>query len=92
MVEIKNFKATANEPFSVIRLGSHSEGLRPLLRLEIKLGDMPSFLSVTQFAKEAGITQQAVRKMISERRLSAKMLGEQYTISREELVRYLQIR
>ena len=37
-------------------------------------------------------TREPVRKMISERRLNAGKLGEQYAIEREELTRYLQIR
>lgn len=46
-------------------------------------------LSVSLFADEAQITPQAVRKMIVEGRLSAKKVGEQYIIDREELKQYL---
>ena len=46
-------------------------------------------LSVSQFADEARITPQAVRKMIAEDRLRAQKVGEQHVISRDELNRYL---
>ncbi len=48
-------------------------------------------LTVTEFAEEARITPQAVRKMISEERLEAAKMGHQYLIQKEELFRYLQI-
>jgi hypothetical protein len=47
-------------------------------------------LSVTQFALEAGVTPQAVRKMIAEGRLKASKIGNQHSIPVGELVRYLQ--
>ena len=47
-------------------------------------------LSVSEFAKEANITPQAVRKMISERRLRVNKVGEQYVIPIEDLNRYLE--
>lgn len=50
---------------------------------------LEELLSVTQFSDEAGVSPQAVRKMISEDRIHAQKLGEQYVISREELNRYL---
>jgi len=49
-------------------------------------------MSVTEFAREARVTRQAVIKMITEGRLEAKKIGEQYIIQQEELVRYLQTR
>ncbi len=48
-------------------------------------------LTVTEFAEEARITPQAVRKMISEERLEAAKMGHQYLIQKEELFKYLQI-
>lgn len=50
------------------------------------------FVSASQFAKEAGITPQAVRKMISERRLKAFKIGQQHVINKEDLLRYLRER
>lgn len=58
-------------------------------RIKITKGSGPELLSVTQFADEAKITPQAVRKMIAERRLNAEKIGEQYVISREKLTDYL---
>ena len=49
----------------------------------------PELLSVTQFADEADITTQAVRKMIAEGRLEAHKIGEQHVIYREKLNEYL---
>ncbi len=46
-------------------------------------------MSVTEFADRAGISRQAVVKMISGGRLQASMVGEQYIIPQEALVRYL---
>jgi excisionase family DNA binding protein len=46
-------------------------------------------MSVTEFAKEARISRQAVVKMISGGRLRAKKVGEQYIIDSGELIRYL---
>ena len=51
-----------------------------------------SFISVTQFATEAGISGQAVRKMIAEKRITAARNGKQHTIPREELEEYLRRR
>lgn len=55
----------------------------------IDRGTNENWLSVTMFAKEAGVTPQAVRKMISEGRLTSRKVGEQHVILREELNRYL---
>ena len=65
-----------------------------MFRLEIRVTteQCKSLLSVSEFATEAGVTPQAVRKMIAEDRLSAERIGEQYVISREELSRYLSSR
>ncbi|MFA5411115.1 MAG: helix-turn-helix domain-containing protein [Candidatus Omnitrophota bacterium] len=90
MVEIKNFRVTINQKPSLVHFDFREERIRPLIPIENKGENWTNALSVTQFAEEAGITPQAVRKMISERRLSAKKLGEQYAILREELDRYLQ--
>ncbi len=48
-----------------------------------------SVLSVSQFADAAGVTPQAVRKMISEGRLKAAKVGEQHVIAKAELNEYL---
>jgi len=46
-------------------------------------------LSVTQFADDAGISGQRVRKMIADGRINAHKVGEQHVISRDELNQYL---
>ena len=47
-------------------------------------------LTVSQFADEAKISPQAVRKMIAEGRLLANKVGKQHTVPIAELYRYLQ--
>lgn len=46
-------------------------------------------LSVSEFAREASVTPQAVRKMINENRITAFRIGEQYVIEKNELFKYL---
>ncbi len=92
MVEIKNVKITVSETCSSVRFETRQENIQPLLPIACENNQDTDSFSVTQFAEKAGITPQAVRKMISERRLNAKKLGEQYMISFEELNRYLQKR
>ncbi len=58
--------------------------------LKVSNNPIPDAISVKEFADAADITPQAVRKMISENRLKADMLGSQYVINKEELARYLQ--
>lgn len=89
MITIKNFVIKINQRCSGVRF---NDSLLPLPQVEIKNQQKQKFLSVSEFAKEAHITPQAVRKMISEKRLNANRLGEQYVIDREELNRYLQLR
>ena len=62
---------------------------RQIPRVEAK---QPEYLSVTQFANSCMITPQAVRKMITENRLEAVKMGEQYMIPYQELTRYLSIK
>ena len=94
MIEIKNFQITANnQSLSSIRLNEDIEVIQPLPVLKVQSRDnQKQSLSVSQFAEEAKITPQAVRKMINEQRLTASKLGEQYVIPREELNRYLHIK
>ncbi len=67
------------------------EDAEQFLRFHIQIlkPDNTQEISVSEFAHEAGVTPQAVRKMIAEGRLHAKMLGNQYVIERDELYRYL---
>lgn len=58
-------------------------------RFRVIAEEQTELLSVSQFADEAQITPQAVRKMIAEGRLRASKIGEQHAISRDELDRYL---
>jgi len=46
-------------------------------------------MSVPEFAKEAGVTRQAVIKMIATGRVQADKVGERYIIAPEELAKYL---
>lgn len=94
MVEIKNFKIKINQEASTVGFGytdNQWDLVHPVSGITNHI-DEYTCLSVTQFAKEARITPQAVRKMISERRLNAKKVGEQYIIDREELRRYFENR
>jgi excisionase family DNA binding protein len=98
MIEIKNFRISSNQNSSIAQLVyqhdqdkyNESNGIFYVIRNTTE--GLPSFLTVTQFAREARITPQAVRKMIIERRVNAKKMGEQYIISREELSHYLKVR
>lgn len=89
MIKVSNLEitATGNSQVRLLELSSEERPFIPDMRIEAKMNS--NFLSVSQFAKEADITPQAVRKMISERRLGAEKLGEIYIIAREELDRYL---
>lgn len=91
MVEIKNFKIKISQEASSVGFGYNDNQwdlIEPVSGVTNNTDEYAS-LSVSQFAKEARITPQAVRKMIGERRLSAKKVGEQYIIDRDELKRYL---
>ena len=96
MVEIKNFKTTMKEKKASVQLDfsttqtEHNETFSKFYFDEISTDEFPEALSVAQFAEEACVTPQAVRKMISETRLRARKLGEQYIILRDELNRYLE--
>ena len=59
-----------------------------MVRVDIpaEKGDL---LSVTQFAEEANISGQRVRKMIADERIRAHKVGEQHVISRDALNQYL---
>ncbi len=81
-----------------LHFGNQADEITPLVdgeatvtirRFQVSFEEREHLLSVTQFADEARITQQAVRKMIAEGRLCAKKVGEQHVISRDELNRYL---
>lgn len=81
-----------------VHFGSQADEVVPLVngeatvvlhRFHVSVEAEEDLLSVSQFADEARITAQAVRKMIAEERLRAKKVGEQHVISRDELNRYL---
>ena len=101
MIKIENFKVT----FSDSQASSISppeekkeakENAQQTLRFHIQVlkptiySDDKEEISVSEFAREAGITSQAVRKMIAEGRLQAKRLGNQYAIKREDLYKYFE--
>lgn len=48
------------------------------------------YLTVTQCADEAGVTSQAIRKMIKLRQLDAILLGKQYIVKQDDFKRYLE--
>ena len=96
-MEIKNFKITVAEGVLAsgdISAASSTNG-------NITLGDHVigmntgsnnidgKCISVTEFSRRVGVTPQAVRKMISEGRLEAKKIGEQYVIEEKEVDVYL---
>jgi len=98
MLKIKDFKTTVKEESTSVQLdfsdtqAEHAKISPRFYFNEISTDELPEALSVSQFAEEACVTPQAVRKMISETRLQAKKLGEQYIILRNELNRYLEIK
>lgn len=63
-----------------------------IIDLRIYKHELRRDMSVTEFAKEARITRQAVVKMITAGRLRAQKVGEQYIIDSEELARYLEVK
>ena len=91
MVEIINFNVTSSSQESLIRVQAPQDNINNSVVLRIDFMH-PEYLSVTQFANSCTITSQAVRKMISERRLEAVKMGEQYVIPYSELNRYLSVR
>jgi len=91
MIEISNFHFKSNSQESMIRLHVSQDNISNSVVPMIDF-TRPEYLSVREFANSCMITPQAVRKMISERRLEAVKMGEQYMIPYVELSRYLSIR
>ena len=91
MIEISNFHFTSSSQESMIRVHIPQDSINNSSVLMVDF-TRPEYLSVTQFANSCTITSQAVRKMISERRLGAVKMGEQYMIPYSELNRYLSLR
>ena len=91
MIKVSDLKITINKSEKVntekFQLEDNFKSLQPLRILTDFNKDT---LTVTEFAEEARVTTQAVRKMISEERLEAAKMGNQYLIQKEELFRYLQ--
>ena len=48
-----------------------------------------SCITVIQFADKAGVTRQAVNKMISQGRIKAELFGKTYLIDKKQLDQYL---
>jgi len=90
MIKVRNFKITQVSDGKDNSFEYQKHVLVPLPKIRVEEEERPDELSVTEFAEQAGITPQGVRKMISEDRLSALKLGKRYVINKEELVRYLQ--
>ena len=53
-------------------------------------GILENYITVSEFAEDARITTQAVRKRIKKRQLVATKIGHQYLIQEKELVKYLE--
>jgi excisionase family DNA binding protein len=85
---MSNTKDHPREVIETMPAGAISSTVH-LGRVRITRDEGPDLLSVTQFADEANITAQAVRKMIAEDRLEAHKIGEQYVIYRDKLNEYL---
>jgi len=92
MIKVTNFKIINynGEPLSKVKY--KEAPINPQPKVQIVDFHKQDELSVSEFANEALITPQAVRKMISESRLTATKTGNQYIIPKEELIRYLQNR
>jgi excisionase family DNA binding protein len=91
MIEISNFHFKSNSQGSMIRLHIPQDSINNSVVPMIEF-TRPDYLSVREFANSCMITPQAVRKMITERRLEAVKMGEQYMIPYTELSRYLSLR
>lgn len=63
-----------------------------IIDLRVYKHELRRDMSVTEFAREAKVSRQAVVKMITGGRLKAQKIGEQYIIGSEELSRYLQVK
>jgi excisionase family DNA binding protein len=88
MITVSDFKITINRKVNTEKF--QEDKIKPLPPLRILTDSDKNTLTVTEFAEEARITPQAVRKMISKERLGAAKMGHQYLIQKEELFRYLQ--
>ena len=51
--------------------------------------NIKDYLTVPEFARLAGVTDQAVRKAIAEKRIKAEKVGRQWLIKKRELKTYL---
>ncbi len=85
---MENYGRCINKPNETVPVGESSLTVS-FGRIRITRDEGPELLSVTEFADEAGISTQAVRKMIAEGRLEAYKIGEQYAIQRDKLNQYL---
>lgn len=90
MIEITNFKIEQINAGVSRELNYRGDSMVPNPEVQVVSLLITDGLTVSEFAGEARVTPQAVRKMIAEDRLFASMAGNQYLIKREELNRYLQ--
>ena len=51
--------------------------------------DIKDYLTVPEFAKRAGVTDQAIRKAIADKRVKADKIGRQWLIRKSELDAYI---
>jgi len=98
MIQLSNINISSNGGAAIVNLCIKSiEGsVTPLknavshiIDFRLDKNELRREMSVTEFANEARISRQAVVKMISSGKVRAQMIGEQYIINAEELVRYL---
>lgn len=57
--------------------------------LESPMVNTDTCLTVIQFAEKAGVTRQAVNKMIKQGRVKAELFGKTYLIDKQQLEQYL---
>ena len=100
MIQIANtnIMPNSNSPFVDLCLNGEGRDTVTVNNISSEIVDFRIYkhelvrdMSVTEFAREARISRQAVVKMITGGRLKAQKVGEQYIISPEELARYLQV-
>ena len=92
MIEVRNLKIQMCTPDGTVALGPSYKDTNNFSSLKVYLsgdGEYAGALSVQEFADEAGISPQAVRKMIAGNRVVSDKVGKQHVIPRRELDRYL---
>ena len=98
MIQVTNISTTSNSESSSVKLclGTTEYNSIPLKNVVSGIVDLRikqrRDMSVIEFADEAGVSRQAVIKMIATGRIQAEKVGERYIIAPEELAKYLRER